>query len=159
MKKKGKRKSGPWYSEERERVFFERNATDYYPKLQREYRQLDGEGRGCMYTVYVDVPHYETRRHVRIFFRESGKGDIPIILTDGPTDSPHRFGDFGRRQLCVWYQKDPQEMRWARADGLLHLLGLIKWHLFREEWWRETGRGEWLGMEVSHGASTPEAGP
>lgn len=151
MRRIGKRRSGPWYGEEKERVFFERDTVRYHPTLQRQYTRLDGKARGCLYCVDIDVPHYETR-NVRIFFAERGTGDAPVILADGPTDSPHRFSDFDRRRLCVWHPEDPRESRWTRQDGLLHLLGLIKWHLFREGWWRDTGRGEWLGPEAPHGA-------
>ncbi len=157
MARYGRRKSGPWYGEERERVLFERNALSQFPILRREQKQLDGRGPGCSYFVEIDVSFYEKRR-VEIFFGQYGNGEIPVILADGPTDSPHRFGDFGRRRLCVWYQDDPPESRWTHEDGLLHLLGLIRAHLFREAWWRETGRGEWLGPQVLHGDATLETG-
>jgi hypothetical protein len=155
MRRSGKRRSGPWYEEERERILFERDAARYFPTLRRTRTNLDGQGPGLLYGVDVDVPHYETR-HVEIFFAARAAGNLPIILADGPTDSPHRFGEFNRRSLCIWWQKDSRELRWAREDGLLHLLGLVKLHLFREAWWRETGRGEWLGPEAPHGGTGSE---
>jgi hypothetical protein len=33
-------------------------------------------------------------------------------------------------------------------DGLLALFGMAAMHLFKEAWWRETGR--WLGQEYPH---------
>jgi len=152
MRRIGKRRSGPWYGEERERVFFELNAFRYFPTLQRQYTRLDSEGPGCLYCVRIEVPFYETR-HIQIFFVAYGTGDVPIILADGPTESPHRFSDFDRKRLCIWYQEDPRDLRWTRQDGLVHLLGLIRAHLFREAWWRDTGYGEWLGPQAPHNAA------
>ena len=111
-------------------------------------RRLAGETRSS-YFVKIDLPFYGTRR-VEIFFTGHGSGEAPVILSDGPTESPHRFADFERHRLCVWYRHDPVEQRWTRADGLLSLLGLIRLHLLREAWWRETARAEWPGPEVPH---------
>jgi hypothetical protein len=147
-----RRRSGPWYGEERERVLFERDARSQFPTLRRQLKQLDGQGPGCSYLVQIDVWFYQTRC-VEVFFSQHGIGEVPVILADGPKDSPHRFGDFERQRLCVWYQDDPAELRWTHQDGLLHLLQLVRAHLFREAWWRETGRGEWLGPQAPHGAT------
>lgn len=143
-----KRRSGPWYGEERARVLFEWDARKQFPRLRRKLKQLDGQ-RGCSYLVEVDVPYYETRR-VEIFFGQYDSGGAPIILADGPTESPHRFSDFEGRQLCVWHHNYPRDQRWIFQDGLLHLLELIKLHLFREAWWRDTGCGEWPGPQALH---------
>lgn len=70
---------------------------------------------------------------------------MPRIYVDGPTESPHRYGE---RELCIWYPRDPPERRWVFEDGLLVLINLIQAHLFREAWWRE--KGEWLGPEAPH---------
>ena len=70
----------------------------------------------------------------------------PHVVADGPT-SPHRRAD---GSLCIWYPKDPLDQQWVHTDGLLHLLALIKLHLFKEAWWREHG-DPWLGPEVKHG--------
>lgn len=48
----------------------------------------------------------------------------------------------------MWYPWDSTENRWVFEDGLVALLGYIITHLFREEWFRETG--EWLGPEFTH---------
>ena len=146
MGKFGRRQSGPWYGEDRTRLLFEGRARDFFPTLKRQPKRLDGK-EGCSYIVDIDVPFYEVRR-VEVFFRKGGWRDVPIILADGPTGSPHRFADSDRRRLCVWHPHDPPEQRWTFQEGLLPLLGLVKLHLFREAWWRETG--EWLGPYAPH---------
>lgn len=82
-------------------------------------------------------------RHVRIVF--AGLGSVPAVYADGPTESPHRYGD---GSLCMWYPWDPETARWTRRDGAGALLGHITAHLLREEWWRKTG--EWIGDEAPH---------
>jgi hypothetical protein len=146
MAKFGKRRSGPWYGEDRTRLLFEGPAREFFPTLKRQLKRLDGT-EGCSYIVDIDVPFYE-RRRIEVFFSKGGWRDVPTILADGPTDSPHRFPSFDRRSLCVWLRYDPREQRWTFDDGLLQLLGLIKLHLFREAWWRETG--EWPGPQAPH---------
>jgi hypothetical protein len=54
----------------------------------------------------------------------------------------------------MWHPKDPPEKQWQPEDGLLTLIRYIQLHLFREEWWRETG--EWLGEEAEHGLGPKE---
>lgn len=150
----GKVRSGPWYGVEHDRVLFEREARSQFPSIRRLLTQLEGHGPGCSYFVKVQVPFYDVRC-VEVFFSQYGFGESPVVLADGPTDSPHRFDDFDGHRLCVWYHHDLPELRWTRRDGLLHLLGLVRSHLFREEWWRETGRGEWLGPQAPHGPAMP----
>ena len=72
----------------------------------------------------------------------------PNVYADGPTDSPHRYGDRGRTMLCLWLPTDDPERRWQVSDGLLALFGIAAHHLFKEAWWRETD--EWLGAEAPH---------
>ncbi len=146
MGKFGKRRSGPWYAEDRERIIFEARSREFFPTLKRGSKHL-GRKNGLGYLANIEVPFYESRS-VEIFFSSHGSGDNPTILSDGPTDSTHRFADFERRHLCVWHPDDPPDRRWMRADGLLALLGQIKLHLFREAWYRETG--EWPGPQAPH---------
>ena len=75
----------------------------------------------------------------------------PEVRVDGQEDSPHRYSN---GQLCMWFPGAKKSERWIFNDGLLHLLVLTEAHLFREEWWRETG--EWLGPERSHGEISPK---
>ena len=77
----------------------------------------------------------------------------PVVRVEGPTQSPHRFGE---DELCMWKREDPKGQRWLFDDGLAALLGLTAAHLFREAWWRETG--EWLGPEAPHGPLKAESG-
>lgn len=124
---------------------------EFFPTLKRQFKQLDGS-EGCSYMGDIDVPYYETRG-VEVFFSRISQGDwrdMPTILADGPTDSPHRFPSFDRRRLCIWHPHDPREERWTFDEGLLPLLGLIRLHLFREAWWRETD--DWLGPRAPHSA-------
>lgn len=151
MGKFGKRRSGPWYAEDRARLVFEGHAGEYFPGLRSAAARLNGES-GLRYLVDMEVPYYETRR-VLIFFGSHRSADFPVILADGPTDSPHRYPSFDRHRLCIWYVDDPAQARWTLQDGLLSLLGLIKLHLFREAWRRETGGAEWPGPEVTHSPS------
>lgn len=133
----GKRRSGPWWKNDRDRIVFEGGAR----------KQFGIRGRmtedGWTYELPVDVPFYETRQ-VRIHFSPWG-GRIPTVTVDGPT-SPHRFDD---GSLCMWFPYDPPRGCWVFEDGLLALLGHIMAHLFREAWFRDYGY--WPGPEVPHG--------
>ena len=137
-----KRYGGPWYGNDKRRAIFERGAKQQFPTL-RGTTCKSGSKAGHTYKVILDVPHYEQRK-VEIFFSKQTP-PLAKITADGPTDSPHRYGD---GTLCIWYPDDPVLERWVVEDGLLMLLGLIIAHLFREAWWRETG--EWLGPEKGH---------
>lgn len=142
--RKGKPYGGPWYNDYRKLMIFERGAKEQFPSLKAVNKRT---GRKlCMeYSLTIDVPEYESRQIV--IKMGTGYGSVPKVITDGPTNSPHRY-DEDDGELCIWYPKDPKECRWISSDGLLHLLVLIQAHLFREAWWRETG--EWLGPEVPH---------
>lgn len=146
----GKRYGGPWYSNFSQLLRFEKGAFEQHPSLvgrnirsgHRLYRE---------YTLGIRVKNYDCTRRVtiKIFSRSAHS---PLVTCDGPGDSPHRY-DTG--ELCMWYPYDPKEQRWVFEDGLLALIVYIEAHLFREEWWRETG--EWLGPEIAH--SSPESPP
>lgn len=147
--RKGKRYGGPWYSNYRELVIFERGVGEHFPSL-KPVNKRSGHDIWREYRLTMDVPEYESRQVVIKMKPDSG--NTPKVTVDGPTSSPHRFHEEGG-ELCMWYPWDPKECRWVFTDGLLHLLILIQAHLFREAWWRETGgddKGEWLGPEVSH---------
>ena len=127
-------------------MIFERRTHDFFPNL----RHTVG-GACCVYSATVDVPYYEPRR-VKVIFELARSPNAPQILTDGPTESPHRYPDNDRTRLCVWYPSDPAEFRWVFDNGLLELLGLVRVHLFKEAWWRDTG--EWPGPQAPHGEPT-----
>lgn len=74
------------------------------------------------------------------------------LLTDPPQDV-RRVRARAIRLVKAWNKQfsspDPPENRWVFEDGLLALLGLIRLHLLREAWWRETK--DWAGPEAPHG--------
>lgn len=139
----GNRSGGPWYGDDRLRPLFERGARRSIPGL-RARTVHTGPKAGRLYTVTLDLPHYEARRVEVHFSRITPRR--PVVRADGPPESPHRFS---KDELCMWEPSDPDEQRWVFDDGLPALLGLAATHLFREAWWRETG--EWLGPEAPHG--------
>jgi hypothetical protein len=140
----GKRRSGPWYRDARERLQFEWGVKRLVPSLRQRMT-----AQGLTYTFTANVPYYEDRE-VTIFFRSGS--ERPVVTVDGPTDSPHRFLPSG--SLCMWYDHDDESRKWVRTDKLLALMGHIVRHLFKEAWWRETG--EWLGPAISHGQKTDD---
>jgi len=136
------RYAGPWYGSDGKRLHFEQGVKDRFPEL-RQTTRTSGPKAGRVYRTTIDVPYYEVRT-VEIRFSKRVP-TLPIIVVDGPTESPHRYKD---NHLCIWHPNDPEDNRWMISDGLLHLLRLIEAHLFREGWWRETG--EWRGPEAGH---------
>lgn len=141
-----RRYGGPWYGIDRQRIIFENGARDQFPSLKGNTNS-SGPIAGRMYHVGIDVPFYDTRK-VKVVFPKNGP-DLARIFADGPTCSPHRYSD---QQLCIWHPDDPEENRWVKSDGLLHLLIMIQNHLFREAWYRETGK--WCGAEAGHAESS-----
>ena len=128
-------------------VEFERDAIREYPSLESKYRVL-GKNKWKEYTLTINLQEYEPRK-ARIRFRPDSSRP-PRVTVDGTRESPHRY-DGGA--LCMWYPKDPVDKKWVFDDGLLELLVMIEFHLYREAWWRETGGyncGEWLGPEAPH---------
>jgi hypothetical protein len=141
--KGGKRGGGPWYGDERQRIVFEASARRRLASL-RGSTLVSGDRAGRVYTATLEVPHYALRRVAVRFPKESPT--YPLVTVDGPTSSPHRYGE---HRLCMWHPDDPADARWQFEDGLLALLGIVTAHLFREAWWRETD--EWPGPEAPHG--------
>lgn len=138
----GKRGGGPWYGNFKERHRFEGEALRIHDDL-RASQEHNRKLAGRVYRVTVDVPQYG-KRTVEIRF-PAHHARHPTIFVDGPTESPHRFGD---NSLCIWWNRDEPEQRWVFEDGLAELIGHVIVHLFKEAWWRETG--EWLGEEAPH---------
>jgi hypothetical protein len=138
-----RRKPQPWFTDIRARVRFERGARLAYPGLRCTATGRSTNAR-VIYTLTVDVPEYD-RRRVVISLANCSTPTLPDITVDGPTESPHRYSS---ERLCVEYPDDPPDERWAADDGLLALIDLIRAHLFREAYWRETGI--WAGPEAPH---------
>jgi len=131
-----------WPGTVSDRIRFEGGARRIYPSLRGRPWQGAGPG-GFRYTVVTAVPFYEARR-VTMLFRPRSR--VPTVLVDGPSGSPHRYGDTGA--LCLWFPNDPSARRWRFTDGLCDLLDLVVTHLFKEAWWREFS--EWLGEAAPH---------
>ena len=142
-----RRYGGPWYGIDQQRILFENGVRKYYPFFTGITRS-SGSKAGRLYQFDIEVPDYEARR-VEIFFPREAPNFVKIVA-DGPTCSPHRYKE---NELCIWHPDDPKENRWVREDGLLHLLRLIQMHLFREAWFRETGK--WCGPEFEHANYEP----
>lgn len=137
-------RGGPrgWPGRITDRLRFERGARAAFPSV-RGSPTGRAPGGGFCYTATIPVPFYEPRQ-ITVIFPPGQR--VPTVLSDGPTDSPHRYEDGG---LCMWHPSDPASKRWSFDDGLLDLLDTIKAHLFREAWWRE--HHQWLGPEIIHG--------
>ena len=135
-----------WLENVPRRVMLTRSAADAYPDFHYRRHQLPA-GVSYYFSATVPIEGYEDRR-VLIRF-DSMDPHHPVVLVDGPDDSPHRFPTRGgRHELCLWYPLDPPERRWVPEDGLITLFGMITIHLFKEAWQRENG--EWIGEEYPH---------
>ena len=144
-----RRKAQPWYDDLVWRLRFERDARRAIGDLRCERRGR----RMCddvVYRAQLDVPEYPITRSVMVALRNGPRPTVARIGADGPTHSPHRYrGGW----LCIEYPGDPLEWRWTAGDGLLELLDQIRLHLFKEEYFRETGR--WPGPEAPHTPPEP----
>lgn len=116
-----------------------------YPDIvkRRSHDSLD-------YALDLDVPCYGMRR-VTIVFEARYTAAAVRVLADGPLESRHRYEDDA---LCMWRPGDPADLRWTPEDGLADLVEMTRRHLFREAYWRETGK--WLGPEVHIGPERPD---
>lgn len=86
-----------------------------------------------------------------------------VFALNGPTESPHRqpepeLGnnspeDGGCRELCLYYNRDPVDLRWRAELGLVSLFDVARQHLGAEHSWR-AGLG-WPLPEAPHGLSQP----
>jgi hypothetical protein len=125
----------PWYLDAHEREEFEATVRAACSDVEA---RLSAHGYELRCTVAV--PHYEARR-VMIAFT----GDELVVFADGPPQSKHRWSD---GSLCMWKPSDPANRRWIRQFGAALLIELIRTHLFREAYWRETDH--WPGDEAPH---------
>jgi hypothetical protein len=139
-------KPGGWYDDFRYRLHFEGAARTAFPSI-RVSRTGKGKKTGSIvYTLHVPVPEFNERRLVRIALWNYRRPTVRSLTADGPTASPHRYGD---GTLCMWYPKDGPELRWVSEDRLLRLIRCAQVHLFKEAFWRRYG--EWPGREAPHG--------
>jgi hypothetical protein len=147
-----------WEQQYAHRLRFERGVAASYPGMRWS---VVGHGRHSrvVYRLRVPIPEYESRKVEFCFRRSTSTPQLERIYADGPTSSPHRYAPWPRDRLkrtslCVWTPGDPRERSWVPADGLLVLIEITRVHLFKEQYWRETG--EWLGEQHLHDASTGE---
>lgn len=133
----------PWYTDIRARLRFERGIREAFPAIT-----VSSTGRGMKakiaYTVTVDVPEYP-RRRVTVMLPNRSTPSVATVTADGPTESPHRYSKY---ELCIWHPDAQPDERWMPEDGLLSLIDHARVHLFKEAYWRETGR--WPGPEAPH---------
>ena len=90
---KGKRHSGAWWRNDRDRVIFEGPTRQQFPGMTSGFA-ANGDR---VYALDVEVPFYGITRHVQISFAAWG-GKTPRVRVDGPT-SKHRYGT---DELCMW---------------------------------------------------------
>lgn len=90
------------------------------------------------------------RRLVALFPRAPWIREPRVLCLDGPQDSLHRNGPI---ELCLYYDRDPEERRWKVSDGLVRLFDLARRHLWAEKIWRDNGRrvSDWPTMQAAHG--------
>lgn len=140
---RGRGRTRPWWEVRRiEHAALERHG------LPEEYAELERVqiGKALVYRGEVELDPIGAHRRIAIVFAGPPSTTPPVVMASGPRRSRHRFHSFRPTSLCLWYAKDHPAMRWRLQDGLPVLIDLVRVHLVREAWWRETGR--WDGPEV-----------
>ncbi|MGH2965132.1 MAG: hypothetical protein ACRDMH_07100 [Solirubrobacterales bacterium] len=151
-----RRKEAPWFHEFLTRLRFEEAARKEYPSLQG-MKAGKGKNAEIIYVIPVTLPIYGIQRTITISLANYTEPAFIGVTVDGPTDSPHRYGS---GNLCMWHPGASWDARWTADEGLLGLIQYARIHLFREEYWRETGGrdgGIWAGSETPHGEIKEEA--
>jgi len=99
---------------------------------------------------------WRQRRLVALFPRAPWDEAPRVLCLDGPTDSLHRMN---RLELCLYYERDPDERRWQVSDGLVRLFDLARAHVWAEHIWRLRGRRnhDWPIAQAAHGYPAPAA--
>jgi len=97
---------------------------------------------------------WRQRRLVALFPRAPWEEGPRVLCLDGPQDSLHRNGPM---ELCLYYERDPDERRWKLSDGLVRLFDLARVHVWSEHIWRMRGcrDGDWPTPQAAHGHSAP----
>ena len=123
------------------------------PLLAVSARNSSG-GRQLTYATNVEVVGDANPHPVSITFFEnppySTYGleaiDFPRVWADLDRRSKHRMPDDA---LCLYNPFDSPGQRWQHENGLPVLLAIASDHLFKEQFWRDTGA--WPGLEAPHG--------
>jgi hypothetical protein len=65
----------------------------------------------------------------------------------------------GALELCLYYERDPDERRWKVSDGLVRLFDLARVHVWCEHIWRLRGErdSDWPTSQAAHGYGAPAA--
>ena len=146
----GNLKAAWWCRDVAARGRMEAGIRSRYPGIK-----ISKSAERLTYELDLDLEVYEPRR-ITIVFKADEPPSCVAVFADGPTESPHRYGE---RRLCMWYPADPPELRWLPEHRLVGLIEMSRLHLFREEYWRRTGGrddGEWLGPEIHPGEEEAE---
>jgi hypothetical protein len=114
---------------------------DAYPDVVA--RQV---GRALVVNLNVELDTLQKTRRLALVFPGPPSRVRPIVMSDGPTRSRHRFTWARPTSLCLYYAPDHEGLRWKLKDGIVALIDLSRVHLIKEAWWRVTG--EWEGYEV-----------
>lgn len=103
-------------------------------------------GRAVVCNGEVVVPGTSKTRRVAIVFRGSPSRTPPIVMSDGPRRSRHRYRWARPTSLCLWHPSDPDTQRWMPRNGFGVLVDIVRSHLLKELWWRMFDR--WDAPEV-----------
>ncbi len=154
-----------WWLESRQLMWqLEEHAKPLDPSLRRMSLRLGDHHPGVRryvspwqvppwdvlgYMAVADGP-WPQRRLVALFPRPPWIEEPKVLCLDGPTDSLHRNGP---SELCLYYERDPEERRWKVSDGLVRLFDLGRRHVMCEYIWRKRGGkpSDWPTEQAAHG--------
>lgn len=103
-------------------------------------------GNAVVYNSDIEV--FGVTRRIAIVFRSARDLLSPIVMSSGPTRSPHRYRWSRPTSLCMWHPSENPSRKWSFSTGLLGLLGIVKEHLSEEAMFRAEGR--WFTDEHRH---------
>jgi hypothetical protein len=158
-----------WWTEHWPLIWqLEQHAMPLDPHLRRLSLQLVDRHPGLRrYVERLGVPAWDIigwesegegpwrqRRLVALFLRPPWEAEPKMLCLDGPPTSLHRNGEL---ELCLYYERDPDERRWKVSDGLVRLFDLARVHLYSEHIWRERGMKDtdWPTPQAAHGYGAP----
>lgn len=129
-------------------------SMDAHPGLRRDLQARGVDPREVLgWETEAEGP-WRQRRLIALFLAPPWKEEPKVLCLDGPTDSLHRNGIL---ELCLYYERDPDERRWKINDGLPRLFDLARVHVWCEHIWRLRGRkdSDWPRPQAAHGYGAP----
>ena len=125
-----------------------------HPGLRRYVAALGVQPWEVLGWVSVAEGRWRDRRIVALFPTAPWVRGPKVLCLDGPTSSLHRNGPF---ELCLYYERDPDERRWKVYDGLGRLFDLARIHVWSEQIWRDRGSrpSDWPTDQAPHGYGRP----